>query len=104
MAPKIYLILSAFGLGDVWELKAGDSLAARLTSSAEVPNPNSAAASGTGPFYGDRELFTSALGSGNVANVISDFGGKRATRLQVELSSINTAASRQQPRCRWSAM
>jgi PKD repeat protein len=71
---KVYLILSAFGLGDVWELKSSDSLTARLSASAEVPNPNSAAAPGTGPFYGDRQAFTSTLGSGNVANVNWDFG------------------------------
>jgi PKD repeat protein len=71
---KIYLIVSALGLGDVWEVKAGDSIAARLSASAEVPNPNSAAAPGTGPFYGDRQSFTSSLGSGNAANVNWDFG------------------------------
>jgi PKD repeat protein len=71
---KVYLIVSALGLGDVWELKAGDSLAARVTAPAELANPNSAAALGTGPFYGDRQTFTSTLGSGTAANVNWDFG------------------------------
>jgi PKD repeat protein len=71
---KVYLIVSAFGLGDVWELKAGDSLTARTTALAELANPNSAAAPGTGPFYGDRQTFTSTLGSGAAANVNWDFG------------------------------
>ncbi len=79
IGSRVYLILSAFGLGDVWELKSSDFLTARLSASAEVPNPNSAAAPGTSPFYGDRQAFTSALGSGNLANVNWDFGD--STRL-----------------------
>jgi PKD repeat protein len=71
---KIYLVVADYGLGDVWELKAGDSLAARLSASSEAPNPHSAAAGGTGPFYGDRQAFTSSLSSGNAANVSWDFG------------------------------
>jgi PKD repeat protein len=74
IGSKIYLIVSAYGLGDVWELKAGDSLTARVSAPAEVANPHSAAASGTGPFYGDRQTFTSVLGSGIAANVNWDYG------------------------------
>ena len=74
VGSKIYLVVAGYGLGDVWELKAGDSLAARLNAFAETPNPHSAAAAGTGPFYGDRQTFTSSLGSGNAANVTWDFG------------------------------
>jgi len=74
VGSKINLVVSAYGLGDVWEIKAGDSLTARLTGSVETPNPHSAAAAGTGPFYGDRQSFTSSLASGNVANVTWDYG------------------------------
>ena len=74
VGSKIYLVLAAYGLGDVWEVKAGDSLSARLTAAADVTNPHSAAAAGSGPFYGDRQAFTSSLASGNVANVSWDYG------------------------------
>jgi PKD repeat protein len=74
VGSKVYLVVAGYGLGDVWELKAGDSLAARVTAFADVPNPHSTAAPGTGPFYGDRQTFTSSLGSGNVGNVSWDFG------------------------------
>jgi PKD repeat protein len=80
---KIYLIVSAFGLGDVWELKAGDSISTRLTSAAEVPNLHSAAAAGTGPFYGDRQAFTSTLSSGAVGNVNWDYGDNTAAEASV---------------------
>jgi PKD repeat protein len=74
IGSKVYLVLCGYGLGDVWEVKAGDSLTARLNSVAETANPHSAAAAGSGPFYGDRQAFTSSLASGNVATVSWDFG------------------------------
>ncbi|MGA8808804.1 MAG: PKD domain-containing protein [Thermoanaerobaculia bacterium] len=74
VGSKIYIVIAAYGLGDVWEIKAGDSLSARLTAAADVVNPHSTAASGTGPFYGDRQTFTSSLSSGNVGNVTWDYG------------------------------
>jgi len=74
IGSKIYLVLCGYGLGDVWELKSSDSLTARVNAFAETPNPHSAAAPGTGPFYGDRQTFTSSLASGNVANISWDYG------------------------------
>ena len=74
IGSKVYLVVSGFGLGDVWELKASDSLTARVNAFAETPNPHSTAAAGTGPFYGDRQSFSSALGSGNTASVSWDYG------------------------------
>lgn len=47
---KTYLVVESFGLGDVYEIKAGDSLTARLLSTAV-------------PFYGDTQTYTSALSS-----------------------------------------
>ena len=58
---KTYLILESFGLGDLYEIKAGDSLAARLTSTPTA-------------FYGDRQTFTSTTGSNNPMAVTWDFG------------------------------
>jgi PKD repeat protein len=58
---KPYLIVESFGLGDVYEIKGGDSLTARLAS---TPTP----------FYGDRQTFTSTLSSNNPTPVNWDFG------------------------------
>lgn len=49
---KVYLMYSAGGLGDVYELQAGDSIAVALASNNfGTPNPNSL--NEAGPFYGD---------------------------------------------------
>jgi len=58
---KSYLIVESFGLGDVYEIKAGDSLT--------IP-PSSPPS----PFYGDRVTFTSSLSSNNPTPVHWDFG------------------------------
>jgi PKD repeat protein len=58
---KSYLIIESFGLGDVYEIKAGDSLTARLSS---TPSP----------FYGDRQTFTSSMSSNSPTPVNWDFG------------------------------
>jgi PKD repeat protein len=58
---KSYLIVESFGLGDVYEIRAGDSLTAHLTS---TPTP----------FYGDRQTFTSSTASNNPMAVTWDFG------------------------------
>jgi len=58
---KSYLIVESFGLGDVFEIKAGDALTARLAS---TPSP----------FYGDRVTFTSSMSSNNPTPVNWDFG------------------------------
>ena len=56
-----YLNVESFGLGDVYEIKSGDSLTARLAS---TPTP----------FYGDRQTFTSVTASNNPVPVNWDFG------------------------------
>lgn len=71
---KLYLVVCDLGLGDVWEVKTGDPLTARLSATADTANPNSAAPTGSGPFYGDRQTFTSSLASGNSATIHWDFG------------------------------
>ncbi|MEA2475789.1 MAG: hypothetical protein QOE06_3704, partial [Thermoleophilaceae bacterium] len=60
IGSKIYLVLCGYGLGDVWEIKAGDSL--------KTPTVTG------GPYYGDILTFTSSLSSGNAANITWDFG------------------------------
>jgi PKD repeat protein len=66
---KTYIIVAAFGLGDVWEVKSGDSLNGSLKSLAETPNPNAQSTSSAGAFYGDRQTFTSVLASGKPTTV-----------------------------------
>jgi PKD repeat protein len=58
---KTYLVVEGFGLGDLYEIRAGDALTARLTS---TPTP----------FYGDRQSFTSSTASNNPMAVNWDFG------------------------------
>jgi len=53
---KPYIVLEANGMGDVYEIKAGDALTARLAS---TPTP----------FYGDAQTFTSALSSNTPVGV-----------------------------------
>jgi len=65
---KTYIIVSAAGLGDVWEVKSGDSLNGSIRSVAETPNPNSQATA-PGPFYGDRQTFNGALASGKATTL-----------------------------------
>ncbi|MEA2329327.1 MAG: hypothetical protein QOE68_4286, partial [Thermoanaerobaculia bacterium] len=60
IGSKVYLVLCGYGLGDVWEIKAGDSLKTPTVSG--------------GPYYGDILTFTSSLSSGNAANITWDFG------------------------------
>lgn len=58
---KTYLVLAAGGLGDLYEIRAGDTLTAHLSS---TPTP----------FYGDRQNFTSSTSSNNPMAVNWDFG------------------------------
>jgi len=74
IGSKVYLVVAAYGLGDVWEIKAGDSLSAHVNAFVETANPHSAAAAGTGPFYGDRQSFSASLASGASGNVSWDYG------------------------------
>ncbi|MGH9418858.1 MAG: hypothetical protein ACRD3J_02700, partial [Thermoanaerobaculia bacterium] len=43
LGSKLYLVVSDYGLGDVWEVKAGDALTARISSPADSINLYSAA-------------------------------------------------------------
>lgn len=57
---KAYLFVESFGLGDVYEIKAGDSLTAKVSNSA--------------PVYGDSLTFSASSSSGAPVNVRWDFG------------------------------
>jgi PKD repeat protein len=64
---KTFIVFADVGLGDVWEIKSGDTLNAQIRSSFDTPNPNSKGTAG--PYYGDRQTFSSALLSGNPVTV-----------------------------------
>lgn len=66
---KTYILYAGNGIGDVWEVRSGDSLNGSLKSIADLPNPNSKAPPSSGPYYGDRQTFTSSLTSGNATAV-----------------------------------
>jgi PKD repeat protein len=62
-AGKQYLIYNTQGLGDVFELQAGDSIAvAQKSGTFGIPNPNSKPTA-AGPYYGDLLKFTAQSSS-----------------------------------------
>ncbi|HEX2120914.1 MAG TPA: PKD domain-containing protein, partial [Thermoanaerobaculia bacterium] len=71
---KYYLIIENFGLGDVYEFKGADSITARFKSGGKLPNVNSKAPAGSGPYYGDEFTFTSESTSLTPPSIEWDFG------------------------------
>lgn len=77
-ANKTYLIYAAHGLGDVFELQGGDSVAASTGATFGTANPNSKATV-VGPYAGDPVTFTAtAINPGFPLNVTWDFGNPEA--------------------------
>ena len=72
-----YLIVTAFGLGDVYELPGADSLSIQSPGSVGTPNPNRPAGSAAGPFYGDPIGFTATTASA-ATNIQWNFGNSEA--------------------------
>lgn len=78
VGSKVYLIYSDHGLGDVFELQAGDSLTASYNASFGTPNPNSKATQ-VGPYHGDPITFSATFSTpGFPQNVTWDFGNPEA--------------------------
>src|ERR1051326_3416224 len=71
---RTYLIITAFGLGDVYELQPSDAIAIRNHGSVGTPNPSRAPGGGPGPFYGDPIGFTASPPNGVTTNVEWKFG------------------------------
>ncbi|HXI13618.1 MAG TPA: PKD domain-containing protein [Thermoanaerobaculia bacterium] len=71
---RTYVILSAHGLGDVYELIGGDSVRAEIATDAGTgtQNPHSSK-KGQGPFYGDPVTFR-ATASNSSTSVVWDMG------------------------------
>jgi PKD repeat protein len=74
---RTYLIVTAFGLGDVYELQPSDSISIRNLGSVGTPNPNRPAGIG-GPFYGDPIGFTASAPGGVMTNIEWNFGNAEA--------------------------
>jgi PKD repeat protein len=72
-----YLIVTAFGLGDVYELPGADSLTVISAGSVGTPNPNRPSGGSAGPFYGDPIGFTATTASA-ATNVQWNFGNPEA--------------------------
>jgi PKD repeat protein len=71
---RTYLIVTAFGLGDVYELQPSDSISIHNLGSVGTPNPNRAPGGGAGPFYGDPIGFTASAPNGVMTNIEWNFG------------------------------
>jgi PKD repeat protein len=85
---KLYLILGMGGLGDVYEIQAGDALAAVRTKVGDTPNLNIPAGSGVGPFPGDAVTFTSSTSGLSGSSVIWDFGNPEANTTTASLQNV----------------
>ena len=72
-----YLIVTAFGLGDVYELPGADSLSIQTAGAVGTPNPNRPAGGSAGPFYGDPIGFTATTASA-ATNIQWNFGNPEA--------------------------
>lgn len=75
---KLYLVVCAAGLGDVYELAGGDTITTTNNGRAGTNNANTPAASNTKTFYGDPVQFTARSSSPNVASVVWNFGNPEA--------------------------
>ena len=71
---KTYLILSAYGLGDVYELQTADGISASLKHFGETPNPNAPITASTTPFYGDKVVFSGTATAATPFPVTWTFG------------------------------
>lgn len=101
---KTYLMYSALGLGDVFELQGGDSINATMkTTSFGTVNPHSKPAQ-TGPFPGDTVAFVAVSSNPAVSYDVSwDFGNsesgsanndleKSGIEVKHQYTGLNTAA------------
>src|SRR5205823_2843775 len=75
---RTYLIVTAFGLGDVYELQPSDSIAIRNHGSVGTLNPNRPAGGSAGPFYGDPIGFTATAPDAAPTSIQWNFGNAEA--------------------------
>ncbi|HEX8616327.1 MAG TPA: PKD domain-containing protein, partial [Thermoanaerobaculia bacterium] len=86
---KVYLVYSGGGLGDVFELQAGESISAAMTATTfGTTNPNSRATE-NGPFYGDLLKFKATSNSNANYSIDWDFGNPDAGTANHASSPLN---------------
>jgi PKD repeat protein len=71
---KTYLFVSAYGLGDVYELETADAISASVKRFGETPNPNAPTTSATAPVYGDKVVFSGTATAATPFPVTWSFG------------------------------
>lgn len=89
-AGKLYLMYNVHGMGDVYEIEAGDSIGASMrTTNFGTANPHSKATD-VGPFPGDVVKFVATSSNPSVAYEVSwEFGNPESAR---NLSQTSTGA------------
>src|SRR5262249_6098953 len=75
MGGKLYCVLATGGLGDVYELRSGDTISAKVKKVGHAANSKAAAFAASGPFYGDEITFTSTSTAVNPPTVNWSFTG-----------------------------
>ncbi len=92
---KTFLMYSAGGLGDIYEVQGGDSISASLvTSSFGTPNPN-AVSTEAGPYYGDILQFKATASSPNANYAINWTFGNPESQDNTATSTPNMTVSHQ---------
>ena len=76
---KVYLIATAYSLGDVYELPSTDSVSVTNLGASGTINSSRPTDSGVGPFYGDPVAFKATTGAATPMNVQWDFGNPEAS-------------------------
>ncbi len=69
---KTYLMYNTFGMGDVYEISAGGSIAAQMKSTFGTPNPH--AQGEPGPYYADTLTFNATSSAPFATSMDWDFG------------------------------
>ena len=92
---KTYLMFSAGGLGDVFELEAGDSISiSQVQGGFGTANPN-AQSTEDGPFYGDIVKFKASTNTTNDYTINWDFGNPASGTANAASSGLNQEVSHQ---------
>lgn len=75
---KLYLIISAFGTGDVYRIRTDDDISVTLQGDAGTRNLNAPARTGSTLFYGDRVRLTSQTSATTPKTIQWNFGNTEA--------------------------
>lgn len=81
---KTYLIVTGYGLGDVYELPSSGSITIANQGSVGHANPNRPAGGATGPFYGDPIGFNTTISGAAPTNIQWDFGNPESSAVAAD--------------------